>query len=156
MTEPNYSQKELLYNPKNWVFFALLLSPILPAIFYYRNSKLLNTVQKGRRVLIGSILYVLVIVIIISIFDYYASLITVLGAVISAVVFSQLAKTQNDAYEEMKKTKNLKGGRNDVPLALLFLLIGIMFGFVVPYVVNKYTEKNVNANYIYQPLNRVQ
>jgi hypothetical protein len=133
MDQQNYNQKELLHNPKNWTFFALLLSPILPAIFYYRNSKLLNTVQNGQKVIIGSIIYALVIVVLTSIFSYYSSLVVIIGAIVSAIAFSQLAKTQISAYEEMKKTKNLKGGRNDAPLALLFLAIGILFGFVIPY-----------------------
>jgi len=137
MDQQNYNQKELLHNPKNWTFFALLLSPILPAIFYYRNSKLLSTVQTGRKVLIGSIIYALVITILVSIFTYFSSLIIVIGAIASAIAYGQLAKTQIGAYEEMKKTKNLKGGRNDAPLALLFLAIGILFGFVIPYFMNR-------------------
>jgi len=46
MTEQKYNQKELLYSPKNWAFLAFFLSPILPAIFFYKNSKLLGTSKK--------------------------------------------------------------------------------------------------------------
>lgn len=142
MNKQKHNQKELLYNPKNWMFLAFILSPILPAIFYYRNSKLIGTSQKGKKILLGAIIFVVIFLSLTFIFDYYAILILLAEAITAVLIAKKLAKTQLAAYEEMKKTKDLKGGRNEAPLIILFLAIWITIGFITPYIINKYVEKN--------------
>jgi hypothetical protein len=132
MNEQTLSQKELLYCPKNWAFLAFFLSPILPAILYYRNSKLLNTNSKGKIVLIGSVLFVLLLFITSSFLSYYSDLIILAGAIVAVVISKILAKTQLPYYEKMKEERGLKGGRNEFPLVLLFTVIVI--GLVIFYI----------------------
>lgn len=133
-----HNQKELLYSPKNWAFLAFILSPVLPAIFYYRNSKLLGTSQKGRSVLIGTIVFVIAFLIPANIFSYYAFPILFVEAIIAIIIAKKLAKDQLPAYEEMKKAKGLQGGRSEASLILIFLALAITFGFVLPYFMNNY------------------
>ncbi|MBP7670811.1 hypothetical protein KA119_00780 [Candidatus Gracilibacteria bacterium] len=142
MSEQKHDQKELLYSPKNWAFLSFFLSPILPAVFYYRNSKLLGTDQKGKKVLIGTIIFVVTFLALTFVFDYYAILIILVEAIIAVIIAKKLAKTQLAAYEEMKKSKGLKGGRNEAPLILIFLALWITIGFIIPYFINKYVEAN--------------
>ena len=142
------NQKEILYSPKNWAFLAFFLGPILPGIFYYRNCKLLGETSKGKKVLIGTIIFVIAFLVAATIFSYYSTLIILVEAIISVIIAKKLSKTQLAAYEKMKEEKGLKGGRNEAPLILLFLAITIGLAFVLPYVVNKYIESNyVQFNY---------
>lgn len=142
------NQKELLYSPKNWAFLAFFFGPILPGIFYYRNCKLLGTTLKGKKVLIGTIIFVLVFLVAATIFSYYSTPIVLVEAIIAVIIAKKLAKTQLAAYEKMKVEKGLKGGRNEAPLILLFLAIVLGLVFVLPYVINKYIENNyVQFNY---------
>ncbi len=142
------NQKELLYSPKNWAFLAFFLSPILPGIFYYRNCKLLGENSKGKKVLIGTIIFVIVFLVAASIFSYYSTLILLVEAIIAVIIAKKLAKTQLAAYEKMKEEKGLKGGRSEGSLILLFLAIWICLAFALPYVANKYLENNyVQLNY---------
>jgi len=142
MTEQKHNQRDILYSPKNWAFLAFFLSPILPAIFFYKNSKLLGTSEKAKKVLIGTIIFVIAFLVPAIIFSYYAILIILIEAIIAVIIAKKLAKTQLTAYEEMKKIKGLKGGRNEAPVILLFLVIWITIGFVIPYAIDKYIEKN--------------
>ena len=149
------NQKELLYSPKNWAFIAFFLSPILPAIFYYRNCKLLNTSSKGKKILIGTIFFVLVFLVAATIFSYYSTPIILTEAIIAVIIAKKLPKTQLGAYEKMKKEKGLKGGRNEAPLMLLFLVLMIGLTFVLPYILNKYIEsKHIQHNYMDEIINR--
>jgi len=77
-----------------------------------------------------------------TIFSYYATLIILVEAIIAVIISKKLAKTQLAAYEQMKKEKGLKGGKNEAPFILLFLAIWITIGFVIPYAIDKYVEKN--------------
>ncbi|MFC1647783.1 hypothetical protein ACFL10_02195 [Patescibacteria group bacterium] len=142
MNEQKYNQKELLYNPKNWAFLAFLFSPILPAIFYYRNSKLLGTAQKGKKVLIGAIIFVIIFIALTFVFNYYSTLIIVAEVIIAVIIAKKLAKGQLPSYEKYRKEKGFKRDRNEIPLILIFLVIWITIGFVIPYFINKYIEDN--------------
>lgn len=132
--------KKLLYNPNNWAFLAFFLSPLLPAILFYRNSILLGTPKTGRQVLFGTIAYFLAFLIPIILFSHYAVLIVLAQAIISVIIAKKLAKTQIHAYDQMKIDKGLKGGRDDVPMILLFLALWVTIAFVIPFVINKYLE----------------
>ncbi|MHB8831144.1 MAG: hypothetical protein ACYC44_03470 [Patescibacteria group bacterium] len=142
MSEQLHDQKELLYNPKNWVFLSFFLSPVLPAIFFYRNSKLLGASKNGKRVLIGILVLMIAFLILIFIFNYYATLILLAEAITAVIIANRLAKTQLVAYEEMKKSKGLKGGRNEAPLILTFFAIWITVGLILPYLIKIYIETN--------------
>lgn len=142
MKEKKFNQKELLYNPDNWFFLAFFLSPILPAIFYYRNSKLLKTKEKGKKVLMFTILFVIIFAVFIAVFPKAFGLIIFIEMIIAMIVAKKIAKTQISSYEKIKEEKNLKVSRNEAPLILIFLIIGITFTFGIPYAINKYLEKN--------------
>ncbi len=150
MEEQKTNQNELLYNPKNWAFLAFFLSPILPAIFYYRNCKILGGFKKGRKVIVGTTVFVLFFIILTSIFALYSFPILILEATVAAIIAKKFAKTQQPAYEEMKTTRGLKGGRNEAPLALVFLAVVIFLGYILPYTLDKYVDsraKNPGLNY---------
>lgn len=132
--------KKLLYNPNNWAFLAFFLSPLLPAILFYRNSILLGTSKTGRQVLFGTIGYFLAFLIPIIILSHYAILFTLAQAIISVIIAKKLAKTQIHAYDQMKIDKGLKAGRDDVPMILLFLALWVTIAFVIPFVLTKYLE----------------
>ncbi len=141
MSKEKHGQKELLHNPRNWAFWAFFLSPILPAIFYYRNSKILGTASSGKKVLAGSILFVMAFLVPATIFSYYGTPLVISGALIAALISKKLAKGQLDAYEKMKKEKGLKGGRNDVPLAFAFFAAWIAIA-LIPFAIDLHIEKN--------------
>lgn len=158
MNEQKQNQKELLYNPKNWVFLTLFFSPLLPAICYYRNCKLLHTDQKGKRVLVATVLFVLVYLSLIFIFGSYTFLILLIGTIIAVILAKKIAKTQLAAYEQMKEDRGLKGGRNEAPLILLFLAVWIMVGVVIPYATYRFIDTHyltttVGGKTIYIPRN---
>ncbi len=127
------NQKELLYGPQTWTFLAFFLSPILPAIFYYRNCKLLGTPKKGQIVLIGASALFVAGFILASIFSEYTIIILLVEAVVASIAAGRLAKTQLPAFEQMKKDKNIQGGRDEAPLILLFIVMIIVVVFVLPY-----------------------
>lgn len=133
MDEQKLNQEEILYCPKNWAFLSFFFSPILTAIFYYRNCKLLGETSKGKKVLIGTIVFVIAFLVTATIFSYYSTPIILVEAIIAVIIAKKLAKTQLAAYEKMKEEKGLKGGRSEGSLILLFLAIWIILAFVLPY-----------------------
>ena len=128
MSKENYKsqkQKELLYNPSNWVFLSIVLTPIAPAIFYYRNAKLLRNGNETV-ILLSSIAYLTGFTILAILFPYYSSLIILIEAVGAAIIASKVAKTQKSAYEKMKVDRGFKGGRSEAPVVLFFVAFIIL------------------------------
>ncbi|OGH87482.1 MAG: hypothetical protein A3J93_03035 [Candidatus Magasanikbacteria bacterium RIFOXYC2_FULL_42_28] len=142
MNEEKLNQKEILYNPKNWTFIAFFLGPILPAILYYRNCKLLGETAQGKKVLVGTIIFVLIFLVAATIFSYYSILIILVETIIAVIIAEKLAKTQLQNYEKMKEEMGLRGGRNEAALILLFLAIWITLAFGLPYVAKNYIKNN--------------
>jgi len=126
MTNQNLNQKELLYNPKNWVFLTLIFGPILPMIFYYRNCKLLNKTKTGILALTLMSFYTIVIIPIIIFYTQSQNTILLILGITILIIISKLSKTQIPAYEKMKQEKGIKGGRNEAPMILLFITIWII------------------------------
>lgn len=122
MIQERHKSKELLYNPRNWVFFSIFLTPLLPAVLYKHNCKLLGHPRKGTTAIIGSILYIVMGAMLVALFYDYSSLIAMAWVIISVPITGRIARTQLEAYDRMKEEKNIQGGRNEFPLMMLFLV----------------------------------
>ncbi len=120
-------KKKLLYNPANWPFYSFLLTPIVPAIFYNRNSKILGKPQEGKKILMLVWATFLLYVVLSFIFD----LSRLFGFIFSLgwiVFFFQQSKKEKAEYMERKNKFPEAQKPKEWPVVLIAVLILIMMG----------------------------
>lgn len=125
---PQIQDKEkLLYNPANWPFYSFLLTPVVPAIFYYRNSKILGKPQEGKNILLlvgGTMLLSMGV----SFFFDFGRLFGFIFSLGWIVFFFQQSKNEKSAYLERKNKYPHAQKPKEWPVVLIAVLILIMMG----------------------------
>jgi len=119
----------LLYNPSNWAFYSFLFSPIVPAIFYNRNSKMLGKPEEGKKILMATAGSLILVFLILFFFDIGSGL----GFVYSTawiIFFAKKGKEEKPVHEERKKNFPNAPRPKEWPVVVTAIVILIALGFL--------------------------